>query len=317
MAKRLPQASSARCTPRKLSPGTWPPPIEQHGYMWPTCSAPRGPRIMNPASTRVAWSIPGHPDRMPQPRQPAWVKSLAGRPLERPLTDGGIRTPRISRQRKLRPRLNANSLLMQSDLYKTRASSSPGGGGPSRAHCTVHEPPEMQPEATSCSSTRPASAMSPMREADETAQIAATLALHVHELHERQASLVTCSEAPVEEESKPRPCALAESAAAYRERRRQADAVAELELQELIKKTAVRTEEQEASGDKGGDPPVLEGPQTIAEVYALCKQLSEAFLLPISEVKACYEDFRSLDIDGNFALSAEEFELAVSDESVM
>ncbi|CAE7506270.1 YDC1 [Symbiodinium microadriaticum] len=82
-------------------------------------------------------------------------------------------------------------------------------------------------------------------------------------------------------------------------------------LPELIKKTAVRTEEQEASGEKGGDPPALEGPQTIAEVYALCKQLSEAFLLPISEVKACYEDFRSLDIDGNFALSAEEFELAV------
>lgn len=166
-------------------------------------------------------------------------------------------------------------------------------------------------EATSCSNTRPASAMSPMREADETAQIAATLALHVLEPQERQVSLVTCSEAPLEEESRPRPCALAESAAAYRERRRQADAVAELELQELIKKTAVRTEEQEASGEKGGDPPALEGPQTIAEVYALCKQLSEAFLLPISEVKACYEDFRSLDIDGNFALSAEEFELAV------
>eukprot|EP00439_Symbiodinium_sp_Y106_P071246 s657_g12.t1 len=136
------------------------------------------------------------------------------------------------------------------------------------------------------------------------------LMLHIARRSQR-GSLVTCSEAPVEEESKPRPCALAESAAAYRERRRQADAVAELELQELIKKTAVRTEEQEASGDKGGDPPVLEGPQTIAEVYALCKQLSEAFLLPIGEVKACYEDFRSLDIDGNFALSAEEFELAV------
>eukprot|EP00439_Symbiodinium_sp_Y106_P018831 s6032_g2.t1 len=180
MAKRLPQASSARCTPRKLGPGTWPPPIEQHRYMWPTCSAPRGPQIMNPASTRVAWSIPGHTDRMPQPR-----------PLERPSTEGGMRpfrrkTPCISRQRKLRPRLNANSLLMQSDIYKTRVSSNPSG----RAHCTVHEPPEMQPEeATSCSSTRPASAMSPMREADETAQIAATLALHVHEPQERQALL--------------------------------------------------------------------------------------------------------------------------------
>lgn len=94
-----------------------------------------------------------------------------------------MRTPRVSRQQKLRPRLNANSLLMQSDIYKTRVSRNPSG----RAHCAVHEPPEMQfEEATSCSNTRPASAMSPMREADETAQIAATLALHVLEPQERQ-----------------------------------------------------------------------------------------------------------------------------------
>jgi len=112
-------------------------------------------------------------------------------------------------------------------------------------------------------------------------------------------------------------CALAQSALAYRARQRQAETQSEQEWQEMLKKTAVRThdDQQEISPEKERGDGLFDtsagGPRSIAEVYALCKQLSEAYLLPISEVKSCYEDFRMLDYDGNFALSAEEFERAV------
>lgn len=52
-------------------------------------------------------------------------------------------------------------------------------------------------------------------------------------------------------------------------------------------------------------------PMSIAELYQLCNQISKTMLVPIAEVKACFDDFISLDLDGSFTLSADEFEKAV------
>jgi len=62
----------------------------------------------------------------------------------------------------------------------------------------------------------------------------------------------------------------------------------------------------------GGEPRGnSKGPLSTAELYALCNQLSKTMLVPIQEVKACYDDFCSLDLDNSFSLSADEFEKAV------
>eukprot|EP00913_Durusdinium_trenchii_P022556 g21187.t1 len=89
---------------------------------------------------------------------------------------------------------------------------------------------------------------------------------------------------------------------------RELESSAALEWQQFILKKTSVVEEPEVAEETPKAHRVA--PLSIAELYQLCNQVSKTLLIPITEVKSCFDDFCILDLDGSFSLSADEFERA-------
>eukprot|EP00435_Cladocopium_sp_Y103_P059234 s274_g21.t1 len=299
-------------------------------YMRPTLSLPRAP--LEPLHRRQLPRVP----ISPRP------KSSGARRWRRPM--GRVMSRQEKRSCRDMPWVSADMLLEQSELYRSKMSS--GSAFFSLQSQSEHGSPKS-PSSPS-SPTSPSSICTPVPRpsapepvelgsfADETRPASPGERLQPVEAWEAedlggsfrsadfQRDTPITSSTPSPLPSTPPPvCSLASSAQQFMQRKRQAaeqESMQQTEWQHFIRK---RNSLSEDSEDDTGGPmvraekstrPTSSGPGpplSIAELYQLCNQISKTMLVPIAEVKACFDDFISLDLDGSFTLSADEFEKAV------
>lgn len=231
-----------------------------------------------------------------------------------------------------RPWLPAETLLEQSELYRSRMSSARSD------FFSIDNEQDSPTSATSpvspstCPSTplrgeddRKERLVERSYEAWEAEDLSATL--RIEDLQPDSLAQPTTGSSDITTITTPIPawtpvpletCSLASSAQAFMERKRQVEdeeTSQQMEWQHFIrKKTSVTadTEEDDEGRPVTRAPTRASGaPLSIAEQYQLCNQVSKTLLVPIAEVKACFDDFVNLDLDGSFTLSADEFEKAV------
>ena len=241
-----------------------------------------------------------------------------------------------------RPWLPAETLLEQSELYRSRMSSAPSDffsidnepdsptSGPtspvSPSTCPSTPRKRIDPEDDETKvEGRPLVGPRCCPEAWASEDLSATL--RIEDLQPDSLAVQPTGSSDITTISTPIPatlgiepetCSLASSAQAFMERKRQAEdeeTSQQMEWQHFIrKKTSVTADSEE---DEDGRPVTRTptrasgAPLSIAEQYQLCNQVSKTLLVPITEVKACFDDFVNLDLDGSFTLSADEFEKAV------
>lgn len=260
-------------------------PVAAPRYMLPTLSLPRAPL------------------------EPLHKRSLPRPPVQRPSSCRGRSRPMsrlLESQLRRTQRFDAETLLEQSDIYRSRrsqmASMDESSWSPSSAcspHGALHDAPEAGRGAAEIEGSS----------AEELGRG------WLPELEGTMSDEDLQPEAPVcnHEQTACRPVSsLAQSAKAFMEKRRQveeAESSAALEWQQFILKKTSVVEEPEVAEETPKAHRVA--PLSIAELYQLCNQVSKTLLIPITEVKSCFDDFCTLDLDGSFSLSADEFERAV------
>lgn len=293
-------------------------PREGCHYMRPTLSLPRAP--LEPLHRRQL------------PRVPTSPRPSSGRPCRRPM--GRVMSRQEKRSCRNMPWVSADMLLEQSELYRSKmssgsaffslqsqsehgspkSSSSPSSPtSPASPSCTVPRP--SAPEPVERDAASPGERLQPV-EAWEEEDLGGSL--RSADFH-RDTPITSSTPSPPP--STPPPvCSLASSAQQFMQRRRQAaeqENMQQTEWQHFIRKRNSSSEDPEddapiVRAEKSTRQPSSPGaPMSIAELYQLCNQISKTMLVPIAEVKACFDDFISLDLDGSFTLSADEFEKAV------
>lgn len=293
-------------------------PRECH-YMRPTVSLPRAP--LEPLHRRQLPRVP--------PPGPS-----SGRPCRRPM--GRVMSGQERRSCRNMPWVPADLLLEQSELYHSKMSSgsaffslqsqsehgSPKSSSPSSptspSSCvprpSAPEPPEPCPSDATSRPALPGERLQPV-EAWEAEDLGGSL--RSADFHRDTPMTVSTPSPPP---CTPPLCSLASSAQQFMQRKRQAaeqENMQQTEWQHFIRKRNSSSEDPEddtgpmVRPEKSTRPPSSGAPLSIADLYQLCNQISKTMLVPIAEVKACFDDFISLDLDGSFTLSADEFEKAV------